>query len=64
MRFYIETITLWLKDNRIRTLSFKPNKVNVITGASGTGKSEIMSIIDYCFFQVAPLFQRKKLMRM
>ncbi|MGE9754948.1 DUF3732 domain-containing protein [Bacillus inaquosorum] len=50
MKFYIKTITLWLKDNRIRTLEFIPNKVNVITGASGTGKSEIMSIIDYCFF--------------
>ncbi|MGG0246770.1 hypothetical protein ABEY31_30350, partial [Bacillus mycoides] len=44
MRFCIETITLWLRNNKIRTLKFEPNKVNVITGASGTGKSEIISI--------------------
>ncbi|WP_144468343.1 DUF3732 domain-containing protein [Bacillus pumilus] len=61
MRFYIETITLWLKDNRIRTLSFKPNKVNVITGASGTGKSEIMSIIDYCFFSSSAAISEEKI---
>lgn len=64
MKFYIEAVTLWLKKNRIREIKFKPNKVNVITGASGTGKSEIMSIIDYCFFQVMLQFLKRKLMKM
>lgn len=61
MRFYIETVTLWLKNNKIRTLTFEPNKVNVITGASGTGKSEIMSIIDYCFFSSSAAISEEKI---
>lgn len=48
MRFYINKVILWLNNGRIRELSFQKNKVNVITGSSGTGKSEILSIIDYC----------------
>ncbi|MET1178509.1 DUF3732 domain-containing protein [Peribacillus simplex] len=50
MRFHINKLILWLKNGNIRELNFKNNKVNVITGESGTGKSEIISIIDYCFF--------------
>lgn len=49
MNFFIKHIVLWLKDGSVRTLDFHPNKVNVITGASNTGKSAILSIIDYCF---------------
>jgi DNA repair ATPase RecN len=49
MKFHITQIHLWLKDNRPnRVLNFLPNKVNVITGNSGTGKSSIITIIDYC----------------
>jgi energy-coupling factor transporter ATP-binding protein EcfA2 len=61
MKFYIDTITLWLKNNKIRTLKFKSNKVNIITGASGTGKSEIMSIIDYCFFSSSAAISEEKI---
>lgn len=50
MIFHINKLILWLKSGNIRELNFKKNKVNVITGESGTGKSEIISIIDYCFF--------------
>lgn len=50
MRFIIKQLTLWLNNGSIRKLEFRENKVNVITGASGTGKTEIMAIIDYCFF--------------
>jgi putative sterol carrier protein len=31
-------------------VEFQPNKVNVITGGSGTGKTAMLQIIDYCFF--------------
>lgn len=49
MKFHINEIRLWLKDNKtVRKLTFLPNKVNVITGLSGTGKSSIITIIDYC----------------
>lgn len=49
MKFRINQIKLWFKnDSESRVLNFKNNKVNVITGGSGTGKSSILSIIDYC----------------
>ncbi|MCQ6957611.1 DUF3732 domain-containing protein [Mucilaginibacter aquariorum] len=49
MKFHINKIILWFKnESEPRTLDFLPNKVNVITGGSGTGKSSILSIFDYC----------------
>ncbi|SDT08243.1 Protein of unknown function [Paenibacillaceae bacterium GAS479] len=50
MRFVINEIILWLKNKKVRTIPFHENKVNIITGESGTGKSVIIDIIDYCFF--------------
>lgn len=50
MRFIVKQLTLWLKNGSIRKLEFEGNKVNIITGASGTGKTEIIAIIDYCLF--------------
>jgi hypothetical protein len=50
MKFYIEKIVLWLKNGTKRTIIFQPNKVNVITGDSNTGKTAILEIVDYCFF--------------
>ncbi|MEE4001402.1 DUF3732 domain-containing protein [Tenacibaculum sp. FZY0031] len=50
MKYNIERIILWLKNGKKRELEFKPNKVNVITGDSNTGKTAILEIIDYCFF--------------
>ncbi|EAP6693983.1 DUF3732 domain-containing protein [Salmonella enterica] len=35
-------------DSTLRNLELKENKVNVITGDSGKGKSSILAIIDYC----------------
>ena len=32
-----------------RLLSFRPGRVNIITGDSKTGKSALVSIVDYCF---------------
>lgn len=49
MKFRINKIKLWFKnDSEPRILKFENNKVNVITGGSGTGKTSILSIIDYC----------------
>jgi hypothetical protein len=50
MKFYIKKIILWLHNGKKRELTFLPNKVNVITGDSNTGKTEILDILDYCFF--------------
>lgn len=50
MRFCINKVLLWQKNGKLRELKFKENKINIITGDSSTGKSEIISIIEYCLF--------------
>lgn len=36
------------------TYRFEPDKINVITGDSSTGKSSILGVIDYCLLSDAP----------
>lgn len=50
MDFQILSIILWPRDTTFsfKQINFSPNKINVITGASRTGKSAIIPIIDYC----------------
>jgi len=50
MKFQLIKLVIWPHDdtNPPREVSFKPGKLNVITGASRTGKSAIIPIIDYC----------------
>lgn len=47
-RWNIREIAFYGTGGRRRTLEFDVDKVNVITGASGTGKSAIIDAIDYC----------------
>jgi hypothetical protein len=47
-RWNIREIAFFGVGGRRRTLEFDVGKVNVITGASGTGKSAIIDAIDYC----------------
>lgn len=50
MNFQILKIILWPKNEKFsyKCIDFKPDKINIITGASRTGKSAIIPIIDYC----------------
>src|SRR3989339_360474 len=50
MKLQIKSIILWPKDfsHDPRILPFQSGSINVITGASRTGKSAIIPIIDYC----------------
>jgi len=50
MRLAILKIILWPKDasHGVRVIPFVPGKVNVISGESGSGKSALTWIIDYC----------------
>ena len=55
MNFYISKLYIWFGKNvKPRILEFDNNKVNVITGSSSTGKSNIYSIIDYCLLSWHP----------
>ncbi|MFB9266696.1 DUF3732 domain-containing protein [Bradyrhizobium erythrophlei] len=49
MYFQLRKPILWPRTNKPpRILEFKPGIVNVISGASKTGKSAVIPIIDYC----------------
>ncbi len=48
MSFQIIKIILYSKKGATRFLSLQTNSVNIITGASKTGKSALIHIVDYC----------------
>lgn len=49
MHFQILKLILWSKSGQPpRIVHFRPGIVNVISGASKTGKSAVIPIIDYC----------------
>ena len=48
MSFQILDVVLFSHDGRRRVLPLRPGEVNIITGASKTGKSAIIHIVDYC----------------
>lgn len=50
MQFQLLKLIIWPKNKTFlpQIVPFEPGKLNVITGASRTGKSAIIPIIDYC----------------
>src|ERR1700757_1633339 len=49
MQFQILKLILWSRaGHKPRVIEFQPGMVNVISGASKTGKSAVIPIIDYC----------------
>lgn len=49
MTFTINAIHLYRRDSdEVRTVEFHANELNIITGASATGKSALLAIVDYC----------------
>lgn len=44
----ILNLLIWQKNKDFRNFEFKENKVNVITGDAGKGKTAVIHIIDYC----------------
>ena len=49
MSYQISDIVLYNFRGETRIIQFQTGKLNVITGASKTGKSALIHIIDYCF---------------
>ena len=47
-RWQLKGVSLYSHDSRRRDVFFDLNSVNIITGPSGSGKSAICEIIDYC----------------
>lgn len=50
MRLCILAVILWPKQREkdVRVVPFQKSSINVITGKSGTGKSSLLHIVDYC----------------
>ena len=49
MSLQILDIVIYSHDGKRRVLPLRPGRLNVITGASKTGKSSLIDIVDYCF---------------
>src|ERR1039457_2114863 len=47
-RWQLRGVFLYSHDSRRRDLFFELNAVNIIVGGSGSGKSALCEIIDYC----------------
>ena len=63
--FSIDAIVLYSHAGDTRTVKFRKNGLNIVTGKSKTGKSAIIDIIDYCLgrgsYNVAEGAIRKKI---
>lgn len=49
MSFQISKVLIYGHNKKVRILPFKLGKVNIVTGASKTGKSALIHIVSYCF---------------
>jgi len=49
MSLQIRAIAIYSKDGERRDVRFKLGVLNVVTGASKTGKSALLDIVDYCW---------------
>ena len=43
----IDALVFYNSDGDVRQIRFRPGRLNIITGESGTGKSSIIGIIRY-----------------
>ena len=44
----LRAVVLYSHDGRTRILPFKTGELNVITGESGTGKTQLLEIVEFC----------------
>lgn len=48
MSLQVLTLAIYNNTGERRELHFEPGRVNIITGASRTGKTALIDIVDYC----------------
>ena len=61
MSFQILGIAVYNSEGESREITFKKGAVNIITGASKTGKSALIQIIDYCLGRTSYLIPAGKI---
>lgn len=49
MTLQLRTIAIYSHNGERRDVDFTPGRLNIITGASKTGKSALLDIVDYCW---------------
>ena len=49
MTLQIRSISLYSRDGERRAVNFRLGALNIVTGASKTGKSALLDIVDYCW---------------
>ena len=49
MTLQIRSISIYSRDGERRDVKFKLRALNIVTGASKTGKSALLDIVDYCW---------------
>ena len=49
LSFQIRDIVLYGHNGEMRRLEFAPGRLNIITGASKTGKTALIAVLEYCF---------------
>lgn len=42
------SVAIYNRDGRVRTVDFQLGRLNIVTGASRTGKSALLDIVDFC----------------
>jgi hypothetical protein len=49
MRLQLRAIAIYSRDGERRDIRFHLGALNIVTGASKTGKSALLDIVDYCW---------------
>ena len=49
MSIQLRAVVIYSHDNQKRVVGFKLGTLNIVTGASKTGKSALLDIVDYCW---------------
>lgn len=57
----LRNIRIYNPAGGVRDVEFRPGELNIITGESGTGKSALLTIVDYCLGRDEPTVPRTEM---